>query len=497
MSWRRWVVPLLALWLAACGGGHEETTSDARRLAAAANAATATRSGETPSAASAAAPLEVDADALFDWAEWMYPALFPKGPASTVIAYQGRSYTVRAYATGNYLGLANGDIYGLGPFTKNVLTLIGRLDDYASQVRADVCLFRGIDCHPPVIDTQPLALHTMEGQPASFSVKASSTLALSYRWQVSPRDGVDFADIPGATASDYNLPAVTVADHGKRYRVVMANRHGTVVSAAVLLMVRPPQASQYFPLEPDSMWVYQRSDGQSVQEVRVVGTQTVEGGQTGTVVETHETSDNSTSRDVFLASAEGVRQYSSDPSDAFDRVTDGIIILKLPPVPGESIPLVDQTVDSEIDVDGDGVSDQMHIVATLKTIGIEPLSTPTIRFAQTLHQRIELVSTFFSSRGAESVVVRSTADVWYADGIGQVKWLTSTAGLGAYETETYVLQSFRVDGLSSTRDPRQVRSIGTGMARRDGRPIARPAARCCNQVRRHIDAAARGDPPCS
>jgi hypothetical protein len=58
---------------------------------------------------------------------------------------------VRAYATGNYLGVtANGDIYGLGPFTGNLLVPLGSLSAFETQIRADRCSVYPDSCGPVV-----------------------------------------------------------------------------------------------------------------------------------------------------------------------------------------------------------------------------------------------------------------------------------------------------------------------------------------------------------
>ncbi len=86
-------------------------------------------------------PGTVDVDALFDWAEYKFPELFPAaGGMRFNLAYQGVNYRLRYYSTGNYLGLTDNDaIWGLGPFTDNQLMKIGMLSDYAQRVVDDQC----------------------------------------------------------------------------------------------------------------------------------------------------------------------------------------------------------------------------------------------------------------------------------------------------------------------------------------------------------------------
>ena len=127
--------------MAACGGGTETATSKAQgfvaQMAEAQPSATDTRKK-----ALAASEIVLNAAAAFDWAEYTYPELFPKVPAplNFILPYQGEIYTVRSYANGNYLGVtpAN-EVYGLGPFTNQQLTLLGTLSQFAGQIQADAC----------------------------------------------------------------------------------------------------------------------------------------------------------------------------------------------------------------------------------------------------------------------------------------------------------------------------------------------------------------------
>ncbi len=86
-------------------------------------------------------PATVDVDALFDWAEYKFPELFPAaGRLKFDLSYEGVNYKLRYYTTDNYLGLTDTkEIWGLGPFTSNQLMKIGALSEYASLVVADEC----------------------------------------------------------------------------------------------------------------------------------------------------------------------------------------------------------------------------------------------------------------------------------------------------------------------------------------------------------------------
>ncbi len=134
--------------LAGCGGGGDPVPDGTARIASRVDGADRT----PPDKQRLAAPITVDARALFDWAQYRYPELFPYGPQNFPLTHDGVSYTVRAYPNGNYLGLtAQGSVYGLGPeFTSGQLQGFGHIADYAGQVQADACNMYPGTCEPPV-----------------------------------------------------------------------------------------------------------------------------------------------------------------------------------------------------------------------------------------------------------------------------------------------------------------------------------------------------------
>lgn len=112
----------------------------------------------------------VDPDSVFDWAQWKFPSLFPKGAQTTEIVFGGVGYSVRAYSTGNYLGVTRqGEIYGLGPFTNQQLQSFGLLSAWAAEVQADRCSVYAERCATPsALDTAlraRLAQHGITGDP--------------------------------------------------------------------------------------------------------------------------------------------------------------------------------------------------------------------------------------------------------------------------------------------------------------------------------------------
>lgn len=88
----------------------------------------------------------------------------------------------------------------------------------------------------PAITTGPVASTVNSGATATFSVAATGS-SLAYQWRVNG------ADIAGATAATYTTPALTVADSGKSYTVVVSNSAGSATSTAAVLTVNGAAAA--------------------------------------------------------------------------------------------------------------------------------------------------------------------------------------------------------------------------------------------------------------
>lgn len=86
------------------------------------------------------------------------------------------------------------------------------------------------------ITTQPVDANVIEGDAATFTVEATGSGDLSYRWQQSA-DGTAWTDIPGATSASYTVPAATMEMDGYQYRCVVIGDGGEAASNAATLSV--------------------------------------------------------------------------------------------------------------------------------------------------------------------------------------------------------------------------------------------------------------------
>lgn len=78
---------------------------------------------------------KLTATELFNYAEKQYPTLFPSHAANQTLA----PYTYRQYSTGNYLGVADGSVYLLGPASGGAIQALGKTDAFYCAVLPDEC----------------------------------------------------------------------------------------------------------------------------------------------------------------------------------------------------------------------------------------------------------------------------------------------------------------------------------------------------------------------
>jgi hypothetical protein len=84
---------------------------------------------------------------------------------------------------------------------------------------------------PPVIVSQPSDLQVVEGQPATFTVRASNPDPIQYQWRRTGRV------IPEGTNASYTIPAARLTDHGARFQCDLQNSLGRATSREAVLSV--------------------------------------------------------------------------------------------------------------------------------------------------------------------------------------------------------------------------------------------------------------------
>jgi Immunoglobulin domain len=89
------------------------------------------------------------------------------------------------------------------------------------------------------ITGQPTNQYVNVGDPATFTVTATSSLPLTYQWYRADPGSATFTAIPGATNSTYTLDSSATTDNDAVYKVVVSNGTSSVTSNSAALFVGP------------------------------------------------------------------------------------------------------------------------------------------------------------------------------------------------------------------------------------------------------------------
>jgi hypothetical protein len=88
----------------------------------------------------------------------------------------------------------------------------------------------------PVVTAHPSSVTVMAGIVATFQAGATGAPPLAVQWQRSVDGAATWSDIPGATATSYNVSARR-SESGTYFRAVFSNSYGTANTSAALLTV--------------------------------------------------------------------------------------------------------------------------------------------------------------------------------------------------------------------------------------------------------------------
>jgi immunoglobulin I-set domain protein len=96
----------------------------------------------------------------------------------------------------------------------------------------------------PSLTVQPASVTVTAGQPATFSVSAAGTAPISYQWRRNT------ANISGATAASYMIPATTTTDNGSKFDVIVTNNSGSITSSQATLTVNAATTAPAITTQP-------------------------------------------------------------------------------------------------------------------------------------------------------------------------------------------------------------------------------------------------------
>ncbi len=182
------------------------------------------------------------------------PVSFSVSASGTDLSYQWQRSTDSA-ATWSNLTLASSSTYAIAAVDASMNGHQFRVVVRAGSVEVTSSAATLTVSAPvaPAISVQPASATITAGGAASFSVTASGT-NLSYRWQGSS-DASWLDVVPGSSSATLALSGLTVADSGRRFRVIVSNAGGSVVSDAATLTVNPVGQAPSVASSPQSLSV--------------------------------------------------------------------------------------------------------------------------------------------------------------------------------------------------------------------------------------------------
>jgi hypothetical protein len=92
--------------------------------------------------------------------------------------------------------------------------------------------------YAPTVTAGPKGTTVNAGQNATFSATANGNPAPAVQWQVSTDGGSTWANISGATSTNYTVSNAAAGQNGYQYRAVFTNSVGTATTTAATLTVR-------------------------------------------------------------------------------------------------------------------------------------------------------------------------------------------------------------------------------------------------------------------
>lgn len=202
-------------------------------------------------------------------------------------------------------------------------------------------------------------------------------------------------------------------------------------------------AGKFFPTDAGSRWVYTNGTDGEITTQTITGTQPVAGG-TARVLQGVDLVDGRRSTAYYLTDSEGVREYLPDNGDPVTRALSGLHAIRWPAAAGDNFALLERTVDSGVDYDGDNRPDRIALRVDLSVVGSETITTPAGRFENSAHQRQTLQQTLLPSSGQAAATLVATIDSWFAPGVGLVRSTITLQGNGQTSRETQTLTGYRI-----------------------------------------------------
>lgn len=212
--------------------------------------------------------------------------------------------------------------------------------------------------------------------------------------------------------------------------------------------------TEYFPLGLGNQWVYRTAD-EGLLKFRVTARERVD--EIDTTVVSHNVPGYPAYEQVrFALDGRALRQVPGADAGAVLRALGPLDVMRFPLTPGERFVQVDRTVDSGVDVDGDGRTDALSIRSEVTMLGFTLARVDTALFPRTAHLRTQIVQSIVGSSSGVTSTLTATLDDWYAPGVGLVRSRGLYREGDAVQNTSQSLVAYRVNGRRSDIQPPRV-----------------------------------------
>lgn len=218
--------------------------------------------------------------------------------------------------------------------------------------------------------------------------------------------------------------------------------------------LRHGSGAEYFPLGVGDHWVYRTADG-SLLKFSATGRERIN--DVDTTVISHNVPGYPAFEQVrFAVHGRALRQVPGPDAGPVLQAIGPLDIMQFPLVPGDRFVQVDRTVDSGVDVDGDGQTDPLTVHSVVTMIGFDITRVEAGLFPRTAHLRTQIVQTLTGSAGGAPSTLTATLDDWYAPGVGLVRSRGLYREGEVLQSTDQSLQAYRVSGRRSDYQPPRI-----------------------------------------
>lgn len=193
------------------------------------------------------------------------------------------------------------------------------------------------------------------------------------------------------------------------------------------------EVAAYFPDQKGNEWVYrgtmleggmvQIAEGRFTNVSKVIGTESVDG-----VVVTvfHDTNpgDQGPSDSYYRRDVAGIRYYGSKPGTTLERQLVPYQIVRFPlEIPSSFEQLNRRGLDLGMDLDRDGETEKVDVLAVVTVQGRESVTVPAGTYSEAIKLQAHMTMDVHLSEGGSTIQGTDVMTAWFAKGVGLLKYV--------------------------------------------------------------------------